>query len=122
MRIVVDLGTGGVTLAEAGSFERFAVQVMRSGAVEDAPAAVGDALRRAGVGRMDGSGDALVEPSAVRRLAADGGAADGGTTDGGATDGRGAWNERFAAMVAAAASHGWVGADGSIRAHLEWEV
>lgn len=59
----------------------------------------------ASVAELDGHDHAWVRPDAVRAMAPHGGRAD--------------WEQGFAAMVGFAAKHGWVDAEGRIRAHIE---
>ena len=59
-------------------------------------------------GRLAASGDAFIDPDAVRPLAR-GGAGEG-------------WDGRFASMLAFAASRGWTNAsDGWVQAHVVWD-
>jgi len=108
VEIVVDLTTGIVVLADAEETDRFALAVSAPPSA-GAGSSAGDlarVLEATGVGRLDASGDAFIEPEAVRFRAA------GQVADG--------WDERFTAMLDAARSRGWLGDDGAIQAHVEW--
>jgi hypothetical protein len=67
-------------------------------------ARVGQALRDDAIGALERD-HALLEPTALRRLAA------GRVGDD--------WDDRFAAMVDYATGKGWVAPDGRLQAHLE---
>ena len=75
--------------------------------------ALAAALAEAGIGRDVTTGDAMLPPGVLKALAADAAAADGYELDAG-------WDEGFAAMLAYAASEGWIDDDGAVRAHVEW--
>lgn len=100
MEVVVDTAAGTVSLSGPSDFARFSVRVVG----DEAQGRWGEVLAAAGVGRDGGSGHAWVSPEALRGLAAD--VADA------------AWGEGFDAMVRYAASKGWVGEDGWLRAHV----
>lgn len=102
MRIVIDLDDNRVVLAEPDDFTRFSIEV--TGQSADGLA---DLVHDAGLGRVQEDGThVVVDPVALRALA------------GSAVSDQ--WDEGFAAMVAYAASKGWVEADGGILAHIEW--
>lgn len=67
---------------------------------------LGDVLVGLRLGRPGPDGDALLNPEALRFLAAGQVGED--------------WEERFGAMAAYAASQGWVGDDGALQAHVVW--
>ena len=62
------------------------------------------ALREQALGALEAD-DAVLDPMALKRLAADRVGAD--------------WDERFGAMVDYATGKGWVGPDGRLQAHVE---
>lgn len=102
VRIVIDLQDDQTVLAEPDDFTRFSVEVAGGDA-----GSLADAVHQSGLGRLRDDGEhVVVDPVALRALA--------GTA---ATE---QWDEGFAAMVAYAASKGWVEADGGILAHIEW--
>lgn len=101
MRIV--LAPGAVPkLEEASDFRRFSIEL-----AGDQPAAQGQALAAllAPVADLDETGHGWVRPDAVRALTPLSGNAD--------------WQDGFAAMIGFAARHGWIDAQGRIRAHVE---
>jgi hypothetical protein len=51
--------------------------------------------------------DTKISPDAVRALPTEAPRGDG-------------WDARLERMLAAAAEHGWIAADGAVRAHVEW--
>ena len=104
MIIDVDL-TGeaaAVELVEPEDCKRFHVAV-RGGD----PELLGAALSAADVGRLLPSGEAMIDTSALLRMAT------GQVPEG--------WDEDFAAMLTYAGSKGWLDeAGGAIQAHVEW--
>jgi hypothetical protein len=125
MDVVVDLGTGEVTLADADDLAHFAVQAVSpvpetppDGTASSDPVigpdpdgklgALAAALAAHQVGHVDPDGSIRVVPDAVRRLAG----SDLPVTD--------QWESGFRAMIDYAATRGWVADDGTIRAHVEW--
>ena len=89
-------------LAEPDDCKRFHVAVQGGD-----HAGLAEALAAAGAGSLDGSGEALIDIAAVRRLAS------GRVTSG--------WDDDFAAMLAYAGTKGWLSETGdAIRAHVEW--
>ncbi len=104
VEIVIDLALGTAALSDPDDLERFSVRAL--GAPD--PEVLAAVLAETRTGRLAGSGDAYVDPDAVRRLAR--GAAGEG------------WDERFAAMLAFAATKGWTDAsDGSVQGHVVWD-
>jgi hypothetical protein len=104
--ILIDLSKPGgpVSLEEPENCKQFHVSVV--GGHE--PDSVSTALEASDVGRYDGVGEAFISIAAVRRLA------EGRVSD--------TWQRDFEAMLAFAATKGWLDADGSsIQAHIEWE-
>ncbi|HEV7535304.1 MAG TPA: hypothetical protein VGP90_06690 [Acidimicrobiia bacterium] len=104
MIIDVDLGgaSASVELVEPENCKRFHLAA-RGGD----PASLAAALEAAGVGRLLPSGEAMIETSAVRRLAA------GRVAEG--------WDDEFAGMLKYAESKGWLDESGtSIQGHVEW--
>ena len=104
MIIEVDFvdNAGAVVLAQPQDCQGFHVAV-RGGD----RASLGAVLIESGVGRLLPSGEAMIDPAAVRRLAA------GRVASG--------WEGDFACMLRYAASKGWVEeGSGAIQAHLEW--
>jgi hypothetical protein len=102
MVIVVDTTAALVELVEQGDFRRFHVEARGDGG----PAAVARLLDGAGAGRLEGE-DAIISVGWVRdRAAAEAGAG---------------WDEGFRAMLAFAATKGWLrdGGEG-IQAHVVW--
>ena len=104
MIIAIDL-TGEpavVELAEPEDCKRFHVAVRGGDA-----AGLAAALSAAGVGRLLPSGEAMIDTTAVRRMATS------RVSDG--------WDGEFAAMLEYAGSKGWLDETGaSIQAHVEW--
>jgi hypothetical protein len=100
--INIDLtGDSAVELVEPEDFKRFQVTV-RGGDT----AALEEVLATKGIGRLLPSGDAMIDTSAVARMA-------GGRVS---ED----WEAKFDAMLMYAASKGWMdGPGGSIQAHVE---
>jgi hypothetical protein len=97
--ILIDLGTGGVTLRDPDVFTRFSVAVAGTGDLEAV-------LRSSGLGRVGADGEhVVVDPSALRALAGPAATA--------------AWEDGLSGMVAYAAGKGWVEDDGGIVAHIE---
>ena len=79
----------------------------------DPTGALAVALSRSGAGRLDPTGEVLVPPDSLRRLASEAAAADGRSIDP-------AWEPGFATMLEYADRNGWIAADGAVRAHVEW--
>jgi hypothetical protein len=103
--VIIDIDltgeTAAVELVEPEDCKRFHVAV-RGGD----PEAVGAALLSAGIGRLHPSGEAMIDTSAVRRMARGRVAA--------------GWEDEFAAMLEYAGSKGWLDdTGGSIQAHVE---
>jgi hypothetical protein len=65
------------------------------------------AFRLSGIGEMAEDGTAWVDGSALRALAA------GRVRDD--------WADRFGRMLSYASKKGWIGSDGRIQAHTEWD-
>jgi hypothetical protein len=104
--ILVDLSKPGglVSLDEPENCKQFHVSVV-GGHERDA---VTTALEASDAGRYDGVGEAFISIAAVRRLAGD------RVSD--------TWQQDFEAMLAFAATKGWLDSEGSsIQAHVEWE-
>jgi hypothetical protein len=104
--VIIDIDLTGastrIELVEPEDCKRFHVAARGGDA-----SALTTALAAAGVGRMLPSGDALIEPSAVKRLA------QGRVAEG--------WDDDFAAMLDYAGTKGWLDeTGGSIQAHVEW--
>jgi hypothetical protein len=120
MELIVDLAAGSVGLAEPADMQRFSVRVTGGG--PGTGERLGRVLADVAVGRIGGSGDAFIDPGAVRRLAAGaGGSRDAGIGDAATGAAGGAWEQGFSSMCAYAATRGWVDpADGWIQAHVEW--
>jgi hypothetical protein len=116
MDVVVDLGSGRVSLEGWETVTELAVQVdggpMGGPDAEDERALVA-ALAEAGIGRAGPDGDALLPTQVLKRLAEDAAAADGYELDSG-------WDEGFDGMLTHAGTEGWIDDDGAIRAHVEW--
>ncbi len=130
MDLVVDLVTGDVTVSEPADLRRFAVVGVSpadtaspggdtggasggaSGAGPDAGAlgALAGALSIEDTGMVEPDGTVLIDPGALRRLA---------HLDHQLPDG---WEAEFDSMLEHAATAGWIAADGSIKAHVEWKV
>ena len=105
--MIIDIDLSGPTpridLVEPEDCKRFHVAVQGGDAD-----ALGAALSSNDVGRLLPSGEAMIETSAVRRMAR------GGVPEG--------WDDEFAAMLKYAESKGWLDeSGGSIQAHVEWE-
>jgi hypothetical protein len=108
MELVVDLGRGVTSLADAEDTDRFSIVVQGEppGGL-DPLHRLSDVLENTHVGRLTGTGEAFVRPEAVSFRAAGQVAGD--------------WPERFAAMCEAAVGAGWTDpADGALRAHVVW--
>ncbi|MGO9027501.1 MAG: hypothetical protein ACLQOZ_02575 [Acidimicrobiales bacterium] len=119
MDVVVDLGTGKVTLADPGDLQHFAVRAVQAaqaggGAAPGTSTGELDELAAAlvahDVGHVDPDGSVRVDVAAVRRLA------------GSEVPVTAEWESGFASMLEYAAAKGWVADDGTIRAHVEWQV
>jgi hypothetical protein len=125
MDVVVDLGTGEVTLADPDDLAHFAVQAVSPPAgpppdsqgsadpvsepgSDQALGALAAVLAARQVGRLDPDGSVRVDPAAVRRLAG----SEAPLTE--------QWESGFRAMIEYAATKGWVADDGTIQAHVEW--
>jgi hypothetical protein len=112
MDVVIDLAHGVVVLTGRDALDSLSVRV-------DAPASdvaqdrLTDALAGAGIGRVDGHGDALLPTGVLRGLAAEEAASEGQELD---AD----WDEGFDGMLAIAVGRGWIDDDGAVRAHVEW--
>ena len=118
VEIVVDLVTARIVARDPEDLKRFAVLVLpgQEGDSEgtEALGALAAALSIHRVSRVDQAGVVFVPPDAVRRLASEAAVAAGGTLDP-------EWEQGFAAMLEYAATKGWIGEDGAIEAHIEWE-
>ncbi len=107
----MELPAGNVSLADPDDFSRFAVRVHSPEGAGDWNDGLAAALVRTGAGRQLDDGDVAVSPDALRRLAT------------AAAESTGSplveeWESGFEAMVGHAGAHGWVDADGAIRAHV----
>jgi hypothetical protein len=114
--VVVDLGSGMVALEGWESVTALAVLVdggPLGGPDESDEIALAAVLAEAGISRDGTTGDALLLPGVLKRLASDAASADGYELDAG-------WDEGFNAMLAYAGSEGWIDDDGALRAHVEW--
>ncbi len=104
-------------LREREDMQHFSVQAVPEhpgdGPAEGALGALAAALSVHAAGTVGPEGDVLVPAAAVRRLAVDAAREDGTSLDPG-------WEIKFNDMVDYAASKGWTGEDGSLRAHIEW--
>jgi hypothetical protein len=104
--VIIDVDLSGasasVELVEPGDCKRFHVAARGGDA-----ASLSAALEAAGVGPLQPSGEAMIETSAVRRLAA------GRVAEG--------WDDELAGMLKYAQSKGWLDESGtSIQGHVEW--
>lgn len=99
MYVDVDLSRNpaALELREPGDFTAF--KLVTHGEGELAPAI-------ADIGRVDGQAHVYLRPDAIRVLAGEAGNDP-------------AWRKGFDAMLAFAREHGWIGADGAVRAHVE---
>ncbi len=114
--MVVDLRSGAVAVRSWGTLDSLAVRVRggpAGGSDPEADRRLTTVLDAVGVARVDGAGDALVPAGVLRELADAAAVAEGRALDDG-------WDERFAGMLAYAASRGWIDDDGAVRAHVEW--
>ena len=112
MDVVIDLAHGVVALTGRDELDSLSVRV-DAAASDAAQDRLTDALAAAGIGRVDGHGDALLPTGALRGLAAEAAASEGRSLDA-------AWDEAFEGMLAYAATRGWIDDDGAVRAHVEW--
>ena len=115
MELRVDVSTQRVELCEGGDLKRFSVRAFPDAAGAGAAGGLARALRANDAGRVDPSGDALIPPAAIRRLAHR-----AATEAGTALDP--AWEAEFSSMLDDAATRGWISGDGSVQAHVEWEA
>ena len=118
MEIVVDLVTARIVARDPEDLKRFGVRVL-PGQVGDAEGtvalgALAAALSIHGAGWVDKAGVVFVPADAVRRLASEAAVAAGGALGP-------EWEQGFTAMLEYAATKGWIGDDGAIQAHIEWE-
>jgi hypothetical protein len=110
MDVVVDLGTGEVTLVDADDLAHFAVQAIVPPATPDGDLdGLAAVLAAHQVGHVDSDGSVRVDPVAVRRLAG----SEAPVTE--------QWESGFRSMIEYAATKGWVADDGTIQAHVEWQ-
>jgi len=112
MDVVVDLANDVVVLTGRDALDSLSVRV-EAPASDGAEDRLTDTLARAGIGRVDGHGDALLPTWLLRGLAAEAAASEGSCLD---AD----WDEGFDGMLAYAAGRGWIDDDGAVRAHVEW--
>ena len=110
MEIVCDLVSATVLLIDPEELGRFELRVTQpAGAGPNAHGArLGEVLGAAGVGRVDITGEALVDPAWVRKISIGSVGPD--------------WETGFAGMCAYASSKGWLAEDGFIRGHVVWPV
>jgi hypothetical protein len=106
--VIIDVDLTGpaaaVELVEPDNLKEFHVAARGGDA-----AALSAGLEAAGVGRLLPSGEAMIETSAVRRLAA------GRVPEG--------WDGEFAGMLEYAESKGWLDESGTqVQAHVEWSA
>jgi hypothetical protein len=117
MEVVVDLSTGTLALRDRDDVKVFAVRAIPDspgdGTENGALGALAAALSLRDAGTVAPEGDAFIAPGAVRALAEEAAASEGQALDPG-------WESGFAAMVEYAATKGWMGANGTIQAHIEW--
>jgi hypothetical protein len=116
VEVVVDLPSGTVGLQGWAMLTSLVVRVDAGHGVrpdEVSEWRLSTVLGGVGVTRVDRTGDALVPPQVLRDLAEAAAEAEGRTLDD-------EWGEGFAAMLAHAASKGWVDDEGAVRAHVEW--
>jgi hypothetical protein len=114
MVLTVDLTSGGVSLHDHDDFSRCSVRAApvypgEAGAL----GAVAAALSLHDAGRVGPEGDVLIPVASLRRLAGESAAR--GQMELGPD-----WDAGFDAMVAYAATKGWIAEDGAIRSHIEW--
>jgi len=117
MELRVDLSRQQIELRERGDLKRFMVRALPepdSAGEAAGPDRLDRALRDHEAGTVDVTGDALIRPEAIRRLARQAAVAEGSPLD---PD----WESEFSSMLGHAASKGWISGDGSVQAHIEWE-
>ena len=103
MEIVIELPGGRTDLSEPNEFTSFSVRVIGEASVGE----LARVVAASGLGRTAPGGDhVVVEPGALRRLAAE------------AVDAT--WEANFEKMCAYAQSMGWIEEDGGIVAHVQW--
>lgn len=117
MQLIIDLSSGSVSLGQRDDLERFSVLALASGPDDEgfpgALGAVAAALSVHDAGTVDPEGTCSIPPDVIRRLAHQGADEEGESLPG-------EWDARFADMVEGAAEQGWIGEDGSVRAHIDW--
>ncbi|MGP0108959.1 MAG: hypothetical protein ACLPR9_08865 [Acidimicrobiales bacterium] len=117
MEVVVDLSGGRVLIEYRDEFGLFSLHVRRghpdNGDADGALGALAEALSLHDAGTVDLTGDVLVSPAAVRRLATEVALEEGRPLDPG-------WEAGFGGMLEYAAGKGWIADDGAVRAHVEW--